>query len=141
MSKWNGAAVLAAFAVFVGAVGQAHAEDPAVTQATSKDGLYAVFETSMGTIVCELYYDKAPVTVANFVGLAKGEREWKDPQTGEMVKRPFYDDLKFHRCIPDFMIQGGCPLGNGRGGPGYSFSDEFHPDLPSRYPGDRRPGS
>jgi peptidylprolyl isomerase len=106
-----------------------------VTEATSNDGLYAVFETSMGTIVCELYYQKVPVTVANFVGLAKGEQEWKDPKTGDMSKEPFYDGLKFHRCIPDFMIQGGCPLGNGRGGPGYSFSDEFHPDLRHDEPG------
>jgi len=135
MSNRIAVAVLAALATVAGAVGPARAEDPAVTEATSHDGLYAVFQTTMGTIVCKLHYDKAPVTVANFVGLATGEKEWKDPKTGEMVKRPFYDGLKFHRCIADFMIQGGCPLGNGRGGPGYTFSDEFHPGLRHDKPG------
>lgn len=104
-------------------------ETPAVKDATKDPGLYAVFETTKGTIVARLAYDKAPVTVANFVGLATGEMEWKDPQNGEMVKRPFYDGLKFHRCIAGFMVQGGCPLGNGRGGPGYSFGDEFDASL------------
>jgi peptidylprolyl isomerase len=111
------------------------AEDDAVQKATQKDGLYAVFETSMGPVVCELFYDKVPITVANFIGLATGEQEWTDPKTGEKVMRPFYDGLKFHRIIKDFMIQGGCPLGNGRGGPGYSFTDEFHPDLRHTGPG------
>jgi peptidylprolyl isomerase len=111
------------------------AEDPAVKEATKADGLYAVFETSMGTIVCKLHYDKVPVTVANFVGLATGEMEWKDPKTGTMVKRPFYDGLKFHRCIKEFMIQGGCPLGNGRGDPGYKFTDEFDASLRHDGPG------
>ncbi len=104
-------------------------ESPAVKDATKDPGLYAVFETTKGTIVARLAYDKAPVTVANFVGLVTGEMEWKDPQTGAMVKRPFYDGLKFHRCIAGFMVQGGCPLGNGRGGPGYSFGDEFDASL------------
>jgi FKBP-type peptidyl-prolyl cis-trans isomerase len=76
-----------------------------------------------------------PVTVANFVGLATGKKEWKDPKTGEMVTRPLYDGIKFHRVIKDFMIQGGDPLENGRGGPGYSFTDEFHPDLRHDKPG------
>jgi len=110
-------------------------DDAAVAEATQAPGLYAVMETSMGAIVCKLHYDKVPLTVANFVGLATGGIEWKDPKTGDMVKRPFYDGLKFHRCIPDFMIQGGCPLGNGRGGPGYTFTDEFHPDLRHDGPG------
>jgi peptidylprolyl isomerase len=111
------------------------AENPEVTEVTSKEGLYVVFETSMGDVVCSLYYEKAPVTVANFVGLVTGEKEWLDPESGEWVKRPFYDGLKFHRVIKDFMIQGGCPLGNGRGGPGYTFIDEFHPDLRHDKPG------
>ncbi len=114
---------------------KAAAEENAVTEATSKDGMYVVFETSMGTIVCELFHDEVPVTVGNFVGLVTGEKEWKDPQTGEFVSRPLYDGLKFHRVIKDFMIQGGCPLGNGRGGPGYSFIDEFSPSLRHDEPG------
>jgi peptidylprolyl isomerase len=110
-------------------------EEQSVANATKEDGLYAVFDTSMGPVVCELHFDKVPVTVANFVGLASGEKEWRDPKTAEMVKRPFYDGLVFHRVIKDFMVQGGCPLGNGRGGPGYSFTDEFDSTLRHDKPG------
>ena len=92
-------------------------------------GTYAVFETSQGTIVCRLFEKEAPQTVANFVGLAEGTKEFRDPRTGQNVKRPFYDGLSFHRVIPQFMIQGGCPLGTGTGDPGYRFADEFHPSL------------
>lgn len=88
-------------------------------------GVFAVFHTSMGEFVCKLFKDETPETVRNFVGLAKGEKAFKDSSTGEWTKRPFYDGLKFHRVIPGFMIQGGCPLGNGLGGPGYKFEDEF----------------
>ncbi len=77
---------------------------------TRAPGTYAVFETSQGTIVCRLFEKEAPQTVANFVGLAEGTKEFKDPRTGQKVKRPFYDGLSFHRVIPQFMIQGGCPL-------------------------------
>ena len=94
-----------------------------------KGPLYATFKTSMGDIVILLFDDKAPKTVANFVGLASGTKEWVDPKTGEKVKRPLYNGTIFHRVIPGFMIQGGDPLGNGTGGPGYRFEDEFHPDL------------
>lgn len=94
-----------------------------------KGPLYATLKTSMGDIVVQLFDDKAPKTVANFVGLADGTKEWIDPKTREKVKRPFYNGLTFHRVDPTFMIQGGDPLGNGRGGPGYRFDDEFHPDL------------
>jgi peptidyl-prolyl cis-trans isomerase A (cyclophilin A) len=87
--------------------------------------LYARLETSEGTIVLKLFSKDAPKTVANFVGLASGEKEWKDPATLQMTKRPLYDGTIFHRVIPDFMIQGGDPLGKGIGGPGYSFEDEF----------------
>ena len=114
---------------------KATAKGESVTEATKAPGLYAVFETTKGNIVVQLDYDKAPVTVANFVGLAIGEQEWTDPKTGTAVKRPFYDGLKFHRCIKGFMIQGGCPLGNGRGSPGYSFPDEFNPALRHDKPG------
>jgi peptidyl-prolyl cis-trans isomerase A (cyclophilin A) len=89
----------------------------------------ATFDTSEGTFKVKLYDDKAPSTVANFVGLADGTKEWTDPKTGEKVKRPFYDGLIFHRVIDGFMIQGGCPMGNGMGGPGYKFADEFGPGL------------
>jgi peptidyl-prolyl cis-trans isomerase A (cyclophilin A) len=89
----------------------------------------ATFDTSEGTFKVKLYDDKAPNTVANFVGLAEGTKEWTDPTTNQKVKRPFYDGLVFHRVIDGFMIQGGCPMGNGMGGPGYKFADEFGPGL------------
>ena len=88
------------------------------------DKLYATFVTSMGTLTAELYWEKAPATVLNFVGLAEGTKEWTDPKSGSKVKKPLYDGTIFHRVIPDFMIQGGDPLGNGTGGPGYKFADE-----------------
>ena len=94
-----------------------------------KDPLYATIKTSMGDIVVLLFEEKAPKTVENFVALATGAKEWTDPKTGERMKRPLYNGTIFHRVIPDFMIQGGDPLGNGTGGPGYRFEDEFHPDL------------
>ena len=84
----------------------------------------AIIKTSEGSITCELFTEKAPNTVANFVGLATGTKEFKDPKTGTMVKRPYYNGLTFHRVISGFMIQGGDPLGNGTGGPGYQFDNE-----------------
>ena len=83
------------------------------------------FETDKGEIVCELFEDDAPGTVANFVGLATGTKEFTDPKTGKKVKRAYYDGLAFHRVIKDFMIQGGCPLGSGTGGPGFTIKDEL----------------
>ena len=88
----------------------------------------AIMETNHGTVWINLFIKQAPKTVANFIGLAEGTREWTDP-TGQKHKAPFYDGLTFHRVIPGFMIQGGCPLGSGMGGPGYKFADEFHPQL------------
>ncbi len=85
--------------------------------------------TTKGDIAISLFPDHAPKTVRNFVGLADGTQEWKDPSTGEAKNEPFYDGLTFHRIIPGFMIQGGCPNGDGRGGPGYTFDDEIHPEL------------
>ncbi len=95
----------------------------------------ATFDTSEGTFKVKLYDDKAPKTVANFVDLAEGTKEWTDPKTGDKVKKPFYDGLIFHRVIADFMIQGGCPMGNGMGGPGYKFADEFGAGLRHDRPG------
>jgi peptidyl-prolyl cis-trans isomerase A (cyclophilin A) len=92
-------------------------------------GTYAVFETSQGNIVIRLLDKEAPKTVENFIGLAEGTKEFTNESTGKKEKRNFYDGLGFHRVIPQFMIQGGCPRGDGRGGPGYTFSDEFHPSL------------
>ncbi|GAB3020928.1 peptidylprolyl isomerase [Natronobiforma cellulositropha] len=90
----------------------------------------ATLHTSEGDIEVELFEERAPRTVANFIGLATGEREWTDPESGERVTdRPLYDDVLFHRVIDGFMIQGGDPTGTGRGGPGYQFDDEFHDDL------------
>src|SRR6188508_346820 len=91
--------------------------------------LHAHFTTSEGNFTIRLLESEAPNTVANFVGLAEGTKEWSDPKTGQKVKRPFYDGLIFHRIIADFMIQGGDPLGTGTGGPGYKFADEFSPKL------------
>jgi peptidyl-prolyl cis-trans isomerase A (cyclophilin A) len=83
----------------------------------------------MGTFTCELFEKQTPKTVANFVGLARGLRQFKDPKTAAWTKKPFYDGLVFHRVIPGFMIQGGDPKGNGTGDPGYEFEDEIVPDL------------
>jgi len=94
-------------------------------------GIYAKFNTSKGAIVVKLTHDLTPGTVGNFVGLAEGQLENKVKPMGT----PYYDGLKFHRVIPDFMIQGGCPQGIGSGGPGYSFDDEFHPSLKHDKPG------
>ncbi|MEU9096556.1 peptidylprolyl isomerase [Streptomyces sp. NPDC048361] len=91
--------------------------------------LYATLKTNQGDIEIRLLPNHAPKTVKNFVELAKGEREWTDPATGQKTSAPLYDGTVFHRVIEGFMIQGGDPLGNGTGGPGYEFADEFHPDL------------
>ncbi len=97
--------------------------------------LFALIATSEGEFACELFDDRAPLTVANFVGLARGLRAFRDVPTGKWVRRPFYDGLTFHRVVPRFMIQGGCPKGNGSGDPGYSLADEFHVDLRHDRPG------
>src|SRR5688500_9869552 len=81
-------------------------------------------ETTKGEIVIDMFDRDAPNTVANFVGLATGTKEWTDPKTGQKVKRPFYDGLTFHRVISNFMVQGGCPLGTGTGGPGFKINCE-----------------
>ncbi len=97
--------------------------------------MHAIFDTNKGTFKIKLFADKTPKTVENFVGLVEGTKEWTDPKSGQKVKKPFYDGLVFHRIIANFMIQGGDPLGNGTGGPGYRFEDEFHPELTHNKPG------
>ena len=91
--------------------------------------LTATLQTNQGRVVIRLFPDHAPKTVRNFVELAEGGKEWTDPRTGRASTSKLYDGTIFHRVIPDFMIQGGDPLGNGTGGPGYKFGDEIHPDL------------
>jgi peptidyl-prolyl cis-trans isomerase A (cyclophilin A) len=93
------------------------------------NNLTATLRTNQGTIVLRLFPDHAPKTVRNFTELAEGRREWTNPSTGQKTTDRLYDGTVFHRVIPGFMIQGGDPLGSGRGGPGYQFADEFHPDL------------
>ena len=96
-----------------------------------QDGIYAKFNTTKGEILVKLTHDRTPGTVGNFVALAEGDKENSVKAKGE----PYYDGLKFHRVIPDFMVQGGCPLGTGTGDAGYKFDDEFHPDLKHDKPG------
>jgi len=91
--------------------------------------MFATLHTTAGDIRIELFPNHAPKTVENFTGLATGTKTWTDPKTGAERNDPFYDGLIFHRVIPGFMIQGGCPLGTGTGDPGYKFNDEIHPEL------------
>ncbi len=97
--------------------------------------LFAHFTTSEGAFTAKLFDAETPNTVANFTGLAEGTREWTDPRNGRKVKEPYYNGTVFHRVIADFMIQGGDPLGQGTGGPGYTFGDEFSPKLRHNKPG------
>ena len=107
----------------IGVSGRSQAHETLRTMTT------IIMRTSEGDIKINLFDDKTPETVANFLGLATGEKEWADPFTGQPSHKPFYDGLTFHRIIKDFMIQGGCPLGTGTGGPGYNFDDEIVPRL------------
>jgi len=122
-------------AMVAGALAQTPpAETPAAAPAR-EPGLYATIDTSMGTITVKFFEKEAPITVANFVNLAKGAKAWKDPKTGAMVKRPLYAGTIFHRVIPGFMIQGGDPAGNGMGEVGFTIPDEFVPSLKFDVPG------
>ena len=107
----------------IGVSGRSQAHETLGTMTT------VIMRTTEGDIKINLFDDKTPETVANFLGLATGEKEWADPFTGQPSHEPFYDGLTFHRIIKDFMIQGGCPLGTGTGGPGYNFDDEIVPGL------------
>jgi peptidyl-prolyl cis-trans isomerase A (cyclophilin A) len=103
---------------------------PAASQNRLRRGTYAHFQTSLGVFTAQLETELAPKTVANFVALARGEKPWRDPATGQTVTRPFYDGLTFHRVVADFIIQSGDPAGTGKGGPGFTIPDEFSSSLP-----------
>src|SRR5690554_1132337 len=96
---------------------------------TGEGDLHVILHTNLGALDILMFEEEAPKTVANFVGLATGKRAYTDPETGDTSNEPYYDGLIFHSIIDGFMIQGGDPTGTGRGGPGYRFADEFHPDL------------
>lgn len=124
-SKWLSIILLVIFAVTLTAAGRKN----------KMEKTYAILDTSLGKIVVELLDKEAPQTVRNFIGLAKGEIGWLDPKTGEIEKKPLYNGTIFHRVIPDFMIQGGDPLGTGMGGPGYRFDDETPQETKFDQPG------
>lgn len=124
MKKLIFATLMLAIVALIPMVASAQGFDKGPDLDATKD-YYALIKTNQGDIPLVLFADKTPLTVKNFVNLAEGTAEFKDSKTGETVKRPFYNGLIFHRVIPDFMIQGGCPLGIGSGNPGYKFKDEF----------------
>ncbi len=113
------------------AASETPASKPASPPASAKHGpgVYARIATNHGEMVARLFDKEAPKTVENFVMLAEGKKQWMNPRSRTMVRRPYYNNLTFHRVIPKFMIQGGDPEGTGMGGPGYTFADEFHPKL------------
>jgi peptidyl-prolyl cis-trans isomerase A (cyclophilin A) len=127
---------LAAAALVMTTSARAQTSQPAAPSAKAYGpGLYAVFQTNMGTIICKLFSDLAPKTVENFVGLAEGTKEFRDPKTGQPAKRRYFDGTIFHRVIGNFMIQGGDPTATGRGGPGYNIPDEIRASLKFDRPG------
>jgi cyclophilin family peptidyl-prolyl cis-trans isomerase len=123
-------------ALSLAAAAAAPASSPATADGKDKaKNPVAIFHTTAGDLKCELFPGKAPKTVENFVGLATGTKEWTNPANGQKMTRPLYDGTIFHRVIPNFMIQGGDPLGQGFGGPGYKFEDEFDSSLGFDRPG------
>lgn len=128
--------LLAFLVFFIGCISFLKLRDQSASEPTSGGNeMIATFETNQGNFKVKLFADKAPKTVANFVGLAEGTKEWTDPKTGKKVTAPLYNGTIFHRVIKGFMIQGGDPLGNGTGGPGYQFEDEFAAGLNHSKPG------
>lgn len=125
---------LSSLAMAQGTTSQQHATTEKTAQKTAEPT--AVIETTAGNITCTLFPDKAPLSVANFIALADGTKDWKDPKTGKMMHGvPLYDGTIFHRVIPNFMIQGGDPAGNGTGDPGYQIKDEVSSGLTFNVPG------
>lgn len=122
-------------AILAGAFAQTPPAAAPAAPPAPEPGLYATFHTSMGDIKVKFFEKEAPITVKNFVALARGTKAWKDPKTGQMVTRPLYNGTTFHRVIPGFMIQGGDPAGNGTGDIGFTIPDEFAPNLKFDVPG------
>ncbi|MGC2697120.1 MAG: peptidylprolyl isomerase [Candidatus Angelobacter sp.] len=112
-----------------------HTPAKPVTAPSTGKSPEAIIHTTVGDLKCELFPSEAPKAVANFIGLATGKKEWKDPTTGKTEHKPLYDGVIFHRTIPEFMIQGGDPTGTGSGDVGFEFQDELHPDLLFDKPG------
>ena len=127
--------ILASIAFAQTATKKSSTKKKAAATPAATAGPVAVFDTTAGTMRCTLFPKQAPKTVDNFIGLAQGTKQWKDPLHGNPMTRPLYNGTIFHRVIPNFMVQGGDPLGNGEGGPGYSFEDEFSPTLKFDRPG------
>jgi cyclophilin family peptidyl-prolyl cis-trans isomerase len=125
---------VSAFAVTLFAQATAPAKPEGATTPAREPGLYTTIQTSMGPVVLKMFEKESPITVRNFMGLARGTKPWKHPGTGALMKRPLYNGTIFHRVIPGFMIQGGDPLGNGTGGT-ENIKDEFHPSLKFDIPG------
>jgi peptidyl-prolyl cis-trans isomerase A (cyclophilin A) len=117
------------------AIAAAKKSDTKTNHSKKEKAMIAVFDTSMGTFKAKLNPEEAPKTVENFVGLAEGKKEWTDPKSGKKEKKPFYNGLTFHRIVAGFMIQGGDPLGNGTGGPGYTIPDEYNAKMIYDKPG------
>jgi peptidyl-prolyl cis-trans isomerase A (cyclophilin A) len=134
-------AALVTASVFAQDTNKPAQEIPDAPQATEAamihpNGPSVVMDTSMGRLTCQFFQKQAPNAVANFIGLAEGTKEWTDPTTNKKMRhKPLYDGTTFHRVIPEFMIQGGDPAGTGAGDPGYSFADEFDPNLNFDVPG------
>ncbi|HTQ53940.1 MAG TPA: peptidylprolyl isomerase [Bryobacteraceae bacterium] len=121
--------IICLFGALAAAFAQAPSTTPSPATPAAEPGLYATINTSMGAIKVKLFEKEAPITVKNFVALARGTKAWKDQKTGQMVTRPLYTGTTFHRVIPNFMIQGGDPAGNGSGEVGFTIPDEFVPTL------------
>lgn len=126
---------IALLILLAGALLAAAAQQTPPAQPAREPGLYATFHTTMGAITVKLFENESPITVRNFVDLARGRKAWTDPKTGQKVLRPLYNGVTFHRVIPGFMIQGGDPSGTGAYSPGFTIRDEFHPTLRFDVPG------
>ncbi len=135
MSILRGTAIVPLVTLALAAQTQTPPAETPAAKPEREPGLYATIQTTMGNITVVLYEKESPITVKNFVNLAQGKKQWRDPNTGQMTTRPLYPGTTFHRVFPRFMIQGGDPAGTGTGDPGFTIPDEFHPSLKFDRPG------